>query len=75
MNKQQIAHLQDIINGQCHSDSIIELAITQAENWGDFEAKVLLKSLKSGLSSFKMRMTLSRFVCDLSERLVMPYKR
>jgi hypothetical protein len=66
MNRTQIYYLESIISGQAFSASIIDMAIEKAIALNNFEAKVLLKALKSGLAmSFQARMNLQVFVCDL----------
>jgi len=65
MSTAQINDLQKIIQGEFHSDSVLELAVSQAEFLGDLQAKVLLNSYLHGNSTCSARLTLQQFVCDL----------
>lgn len=67
MTNAQLIQLEQVIDGQMYSESVIDAAIEQADKLKNLEARVLLQSLKSGRTSSQARMTLQRFVCDLKE--------
>lgn len=68
MTNAQLIQLEQVIDGQMYSESLIDAAIEQADKLKNLEASIVLQSLKSGCTSSQARMTLQRFLCDLKEQ-------
>lgn len=65
MNTRQINELQSIIMGNAYNDRILRLAIVEAGERNDIDAKILLKCFLGGRSTEQSWMRLQYFVCDL----------